>query len=470
MKIFLTTLLLNTLLLPLAQADTELAAKRFTDYWNAGAGRASQNEAVFTEAYLQRRGGENLAGLMNMLYADNGEITLQDIDSPDDKSVQMKASSEKGNWLEISLDVSEDSKVAGMAVQFISRPSDESDKGLNDEQIADTLNRYMEERVAAGEFSGSVALAKNGELLFAQAYGLADIDSGAKNTLDTPINLGSMNKMFTGLAIAQLVAQGKLAYTDKVGQYLPDYPNQQVRDEVTIHQLLTHTSGIGSYWNDAYMQDKNDLESVSDFAALIADQPLLSEPGADFNYSNGGPVVLGLIIEKVSGENYYDYVQTHVYEPAGMAHAGHFDKSENVSGKATGYFVPHESGTSEMISNFEDLGRIGSPAGGGYASANDLLAFAGALYDGRLLDAEHREEMTSYKVKMGPDDGYAYLFGDFRANGERYIGHNGGAPGINAEFAVFPDSGYVIVVLSNMGENASPVADKIKDWVAFRSQ
>lgn len=469
MKTFLVSLLINTLLLPLAQADTELAAQRFADYWNAGDDRAAQNEAVFTKEYLQRRGADSLASIMNMVYADNGEITLEDINSPDNKSVEMKVSSQKGHWLQISLDVSEDSKVAGMGVQMIDPPSDASEKGLSDAQISDTLSQYMDARVAAGEFSGSVALAKNGELLFARAYGLADTGTGAKNTLDTPINLGSMNKMFTGLAIAQLVAEGKLAYTDKVGQYLPEYPNQQVRDEVTIHQLLTHTSGIGSYWNDAYMENKNTLQSVDDFAALITDQPLVAEPGAGFNYSNGGPVVLGLIIEKVTGQDYYDYVQTHIYDPAGMVHSGHFDKSENISGKATGYFVPHETGASEMISNFEDLGRIGSPAGGGYASANDLLAFAAALYDGSLLDAKHREEMTSYKVKMGPDDGYAYLYGDFRANGERYIGHNGGAPGINAEFAVFPDSGYVIVVLSNIGENASPVADKIKDWVAFRN-
>lgn len=165
MKTFLVTLLINSLLLPLAQADTELAARRFTDYWNAGDDRAAQNEAVFTEAFIQRRGAESLARMMDMVYSDNGDITIEDINVPDNQTVEMKASSQKGNWLQINLDVSEDSKVAGMGIQLIPPPTGESDKGLSDVQITDALSKYMEARVAAAEFSGSVALAKNGERL-----------------------------------------------------------------------------------------------------------------------------------------------------------------------------------------------------------------------------------------------------------------------------------------------------------------
>jgi D-alanyl-D-alanine carboxypeptidase len=178
--------------------------------------------------------------------------------------------------------------------------------------------------------------------------------------------------------------------------------------------------------------------------------------------------VLGLIIEAVSGQDYYDYVRANIYAPAGMQHSDHYNKVETDSGKAIGYFVPRDSGSTDLISNFDDLGYIGSPAGGGYASANDLLRFAVALYSDSLIDVQHREEMTSYKVKEGPDDGYAYLYADRRVNGRRYIGHNGGAPGINAEFSVFPESGYTIVVLSNTNFNASPVADQIRQWVGYR--
>ena len=460
--------LVNLLMLQPVIADSEQAAARYVEYWNMGDGRDAQNEVVFSQGFLDRRGPEGLARIMNMIYDDNGEIAIHRITANSDEEVVFVASSQNGNWIEITLNLAPDMKIAGMAVGIVPPPPEDVDKGLGDAQIAARLEKYMSERAAEGNFSGSVLLAKKGEILFSQAYGLADRENGIENTLDTPTNLGSMNKMFTGLAVAQLVAEGKLAYNDTVGKYMPDYPDKQVRDEVTVHQLLTHTSGLGSYWTDTYTQNKNNLRTVSDFASLCANEPLEFTPGSNYGYSNCGPVVLGLIIEAVTGQDYYDYIRAHVYASAEMRHSDHYSKIETDSGKAIGYFVPQEIGDTKLISNFDDLGYIGSPAGGGYASANDLFAFATALYDGSLIDAIHREEMTSYKVQQGADDGYAYLYADNRVNGQRYIGHNGGAPGINAEFSVFPDSGYTIVVLSNTNFNASPVADQIRQWVGFR--
>jgi CubicO group peptidase (beta-lactamase class C family) len=442
-------------------ANDEPIAQRFVDYWNAGPARGEQDEKLFTPEFLARQGPAGLAELMEMVYTDNGDITLYSIVTQDKESVQFLVSSQKGNWLDISLKRGSDRKIDGFGIDFTGPPPKESDKGMNAEQIAAKTETYLDERAASGEFSGSVILARNGQVLFSKAYGMADRESGRPNTLDTPINLGSMNKMFTGLAISQLVAQGKLQYTDTVGQYLPDYPNEQVRDEVTIHQLLTHTSGLGSYWNAAYAESKNSLRSTRDFARLFWDEPLLFEPGTGDEYSNAGPVVLGLIIEAITGQDYYDYIRQNVYVPAEMVHSDHYDKYENISGKATGYFAVTEGG--EEISNFDDLGRIGSPAGGGYASANDLLKFAAHLYDGTLIDPDYRELMTTMKTPGG----YAYLYLDGRVNGRRYVGHNGGAPGINAEFSVFPDSGYVVIVLANKDNAATPVAEQIRQWIGY---
>jgi CubicO group peptidase (beta-lactamase class C family) len=453
--------------LPAAYAEEGEAAQAFITYWNAGATRAELNEKVFTGEFIARRTPAGLARIMDMIYDDNGDIAIHTVHSSSSEKIQFLVSTEKGNWLDIGLSFSADQKVAGMEIGFTEAPPQESDKGMNAEQIAGELQRYVDELAAKGEFTGSIILAKDGKPLFAKVYGEADKQTGRENTLDTPINLGSMNKMFTGLAITQLVAQGKLAYSDTVGQYLPDYRNQRVRDEVTVHQLLTHTSGLGSYWNEAYSKNKESLSSVSDFAEFFVDNPLQFDPGTDEQYSNAGPVVLGLIIEAISGLDYYQYIRENVYRPAGMAHSDHFDKFENVSGKATGYFVPRNG--NELISNQQDLGRIGSPAGGGYASANDLLRFATALYDDRLIDAEHREQMTSKKIPGANGGGYAYLFHDGRINEKRFVGHNGGAPGINAEFSVFPDSGYAIIVLANLGHAASPVASQIRQWVAYAS-
>lgn len=465
MRIIMLAGLLYVLQVSTSFANGEQVASRFVEYWNIGEGRAEQNAAVFSEDFIQRRGAQGLAGIMQMVYQDNGDIAIHEVASSDDEQIVFIASSQKGNWLEIALDISPDSKVAGMGIGMVPPPAVAEDTGLTDDQIVARLRQYMDERVANDEFSGSVLLARNGEVLFGEAYGKADRQSGVDNTLDTPFNLGSMNKMFTGLAIAQLVAEGKLAYGDSVGKYLPDYPNEQLRDEVTIHQLLTHTSGMGSYWNDAYWQSKDSLNSVGDFDDLCSGQPLEAPPGSDFIYSNCGPVVLGLVIEAVSGQNYFDYVRDHIYTPAGMQHSGHFSKTETASGKATGYFVPPGGKTEQLISNFDDLGRMGSPAGGGYASANDLLLFSNALFDGRLIDAKGLEELTTSKTLNGQDWGYGYLFIDDRIGDQRYTGHNGGAPGINAEFSVFPDKGYTVIVLSNTNENATPVADQIRQWV-----
>ena len=189
-----------------------------------------------------------------------------------------------------------------------------------------------------------------------------------------------------------------------------------------------------------------------------------------FATGNTGSVVLGLIIEAVSGEDYYEYIRKNIYQPAGMPNSDHFVKTEISSGKAVGYFIPDQDGESGLTSNLDILGRMGGPAGGGYASANDLLAFANALYDDRLIDPPHREVMTTYKLGSASAGGYAYLYQDGRINGKRYIGHNGGAPGVNAEFSIFPDDAWTIIVLSNTHHNASPLADQIRQWVAFPAE
>lgn len=444
------------------------AAQAFVDYWNADAARFERNAEVFTEAFLERRGEDRLAGIMNSVYADNGKITIHSITTATEDNVRFLVHSEQEHWLDVDLDVAADGRISAFGVQFTRPPPGDDDIGLDAAQIATRLEAYVDELAQQGAFSGAVLLAKDFEPIFARAYGLADRESKRANTLNTPINLGSMNKMFTGLAITQLVAQGKLEYEDTVGEHLPGYPNETIREQATIAHLLTHKSGLGSYWNEAYEKNKNTLRTQADFAALFQDEPLAFAPGEGDQYSNAGPVVLGLIIEKITGQDYFDYIREHIYAPAEMAHSDHYDKFEDLSGKATGYFVPE--GGKEPISNFENLGRIGSAAGGGYASATDLLHFARALYDGTLIDEQHREIMTTFKVPFGNDGGYAYLYLDGRINGQRFIGHNGGAPGINAEFVHFPELGYTLVVLANQSGAAAPVAQQARTWIGYSQE
>jgi len=284
-----------------------------------------------------------------------------------------------------------------------------------------------------------------------KAYGLADKSKNAPNNAETKFNLGSMNKMFTAVAIAQLVEQGKLSFDDKVGKLLPDYPNKDVANKVTVHQLLTHTAGLGSYWNAKFDARRTQIKTVADYLSLFADEPLLFEPGARFEYSNSGFIVLGAIIEKVSGQSYYDYVREHIYKPAGMTSTDDYQMTDDTPNLAMGYtnLGPDDKPASgPRRPNTDTRPNRGGPAGGGYSTVGDLLRFATALLDHKLLSARSTDLVTTGKITMGMGK-YGYGFGEAQINGYRMIGHNGGAPGIGSDLMIFPELGTVGVVMTN---------------------
>ena len=174
--------------------------------------------------------------------------------------------------------------------------------------------------------------------------------------------------------------EGRLAFTDPVGKHLPDYPNKAVAEKVTLHHLLTHTSGVGDYFNDKYVKAAKDrFRTVRDFFPLFVDKPLEFEPGTRFRYSNAGFMILGAVIEKVSGQNYFDYVRDHVYKPAGMADTDAYEMDQDTPNLATGYRRINLQGQSEVGPRRNNLFLHvfkGGPAGGGFSTAEDLIRFA----------------------------------------------------------------------------------------------
>ncbi|MFL6215209.1 MAG: serine hydrolase domain-containing protein [Blastocatellia bacterium] len=322
---------------------------------------------------------------------------------------------------------------------------------LTGAEIDASLTAFLDGQAKEDRFSGVVLLAKDGKPFLVKAYGLADKSKNAPNNAETKFNLGSMNKMFTAVAIAQLVEQGKLSFEDKVGKLLPDYPNKDVANKVTVHQLLTHTAGLGSYWNAKFDAHRTQIKTVADYLSLFADEPLLFEPGARFEYSNSGFIVLGAIIEKVSGQSYYDYVREHIYKPAGMTSTDAYQMTDDTPNLAMGYtnLGPDDKPTSgPRRPNTKTRPNRGGPAGGGYSTVGDLLRFATALLDHKLLNAKSTDLITTGKIAMGMGK-YGYGFGEAQINGYRMIGHNGGAPGIGSDLMIFPELGYVGVVMTN---------------------
>ncbi len=341
--------------------------------------------------------------------------------------------------------------VSDLRIRFSQAPPERSRSRLDDAAIVAEVESFLDRLVAADAFSGVVLVAHEGRPLLIRADGMADRDAGVPIRPGTRFNLGSMNKMFTAVAIAQLAQAGKLRLTDPVGVHLPDFPNRAVAARVTIHHLLTHTAGLGMYWNARYEAVKDRIRTISEFLALVEDESPAFEPGSRFQYSNNGYVVLGAIVERVSGEDYYDYLGDHVFGPAGMTQTGSLEQGAAIPDLAVGYTFLDARGRARLggrRSNAPLLGRRGSSAGGGYSTAADLMRFAEALRRNTLLDSAHTALLLEGKVSA--DEGrYAYGFEATRVNGRHIVGHGGGFPGVATHLDILPDLGYSVVVLSN---------------------
>jgi D-alanyl-D-alanine carboxypeptidase len=278
-------------------------------------------------------------------------------------------------------------------------------------------------------FSGVVLVTKGDETIFAKAYGYASVEDKIANGTDTRFNIGSINKDFTRIAIGQLMKQGRLNWNDKLISVLPDYPNKEAAQKITISQLINMTSGIGDFVNDQFWSmDRKKLRSLSDYLALFASRPLLFEPGTSRRYSNGGYVVLGLVIEKLSGMSYYDYVKTNIYKPAGMNDSESDFTDALAANTAFGYTRHHRSEPGRGRNTMVLSGRASS-AGGGYSTAGDLLKFVKALRNKTL--------------EIPGDDG---KFPDLFPG----IGTAGGMEGANSLMEVDERSGYTVIVISNI--------------------
>ncbi len=334
---------------------------------------------------------------------------------------------------------------------------------LTETQALAAAKGLLEKNTAAGQFSGAVLVAKSGRVIFSGAYGMADREKKIPNTLDTRFRIGSMNKMFTAVSILQLVEAGKISLSDPLGKYLTDYPNQEIAAQVTIDQLLTHTGGTGDIFGPEFDAHRKELRTLNDYVALFGKRGPEFEPGTQWRYSNYGMLLLGVVIERVTGQSYYDYVQEHVYKPAGMTMSGSQPEDETVPGRSIGYMRSEATGA--WVPNTDTLPYRGTSAGGGYSTVGDLYRFAYALLGHRLLSVASTELLITGKGDARGGK-YAYGFEDMRdANGNGYVGHGGGAPGMNGDLKIYPRSGYVIVVLANLDP---PAAQQISDFLDNR--
>jgi CubicO group peptidase (beta-lactamase class C family) len=363
--------------------------------------------------------------------------------------------------LVIEVDAAEPHHIISLDLNAIPRSSEFALPHLSQSELIAAARKQIEQESASDRFAGAVLVSKDGRPIFSGAYGLADRERKIPNTLKTRFRIGSMNKMFTAVATLQLVQAGKLGLQDPVGKYLIDYPNKGVAAKVTIHHLLTHTGGTGDFFGPEFDKHRLELRTLQDYVNLYGKRDLKFEPGSKWEYSNYGFLMLGVIIEKVTGQSYYDYVRTHVYAPAGMSSTGSEPEDQAVADRSVGYT---KMDSQDWKPNTDTLPWRGTSAGGGYSTVEDLAKFAVALRDHTLLDAEHTDMLTTGKPGT-PDNSYAYGFGDRKVNGIRCFGHGGGAPGMNGELKICPANGYVVAVLANLDP---PAATRISDFITNR--
>jgi CubicO group peptidase (beta-lactamase class C family) len=328
------------------------------------------------------------------------------------------------------------------------------------------LADWLQPLAAADVFSGAVGLAKDGELLFAQAYGQANKDFAVPNTLDTAFNLGSMSKMFTAVAVAQLAAQGRLSFDDPLAKFLPDFPSAEAAGQIQLKHLLTHTSGLGQFFTEEFLAgSRARFRSVSDFMALVRDQQPEFPPGSDQAYSNTGFLVLGAVIEAVTGRDYGEHMRAALYGPAGMARTGDYELDRVNGNLAVGYEKEFtDSGPVFRNTLFEHVIR-GGPATGAYSTVHDLVQFAAALHTHRLLSPADTERLVTAKPELhSPAYGYGFAIVPGGA-----VGHNGDFAGISCNLDLFRESGTVAVVLSNYGWAGLPVVAKLRRLIGAAS-
>jgi CubicO group peptidase (beta-lactamase class C family) len=337
----------------------------------------------------------------------------------------------------------------------------------SDQAMATELERVLAKLSAADVFSGAVLLAKGDRVIFSGAYGQANKDFGAPNTAETRFNLGSMNKMFTAVAVLQLAERGKLRLDDPLAKFVPDFPSPEAAKKIRIEHLLTHTSGLGSYFNDAFFRaSRARYRTVDEMMELAAGDSLAFEPGTRWSYSNTGMLVLGKVIEAASGQDYFSYVRDNIYGPAGMTRSDSYELDYVNDNLAVGYdFDFQEDGTKRVRNNIFMHVIRGGPAGGGYSTVGDLHRFALALESGRLVGKESVDRLTSPKPELGSPE-YGYGFGVDTATA--IVGHSGGFPGISSNLDMFRRSGYIAVVQSNYSRASAPVTEKIRALVAAR--
>ena len=453
--------------------------RQFLDAVDAG---DSTSVARFVALHLGRdvrgRSPAKMAAMLTKLHAQSGGLRLERFEMAGGAIRMMTRARNGTKWMAMELEGAADdsTRIAGVTLVPLDQPRMGGPRQpwatgeLDDARIADVVSTKVKAAADSDKFSGVVLVAHGDRVLLHHAYGFADREGGRPNGLDTPFATYSMGKMFTSVAIAQLVSQGKLSWDDTLAKVLPSYPNRDAAKQVTIRQLLTHTAGVPDVFLSKRFDLKKNYASHEAMLPDFADAPLNANHATSFDYSNGNFAVLAAVVEHLSGLRYDEYLARNVFAPAGM-------KLPDVP-SAVGYArfteldpLGVEPRRSERVRNGGGGGTVKSRPlgfGGGEYTAEDLYRFARALRTGKLVPQAIADSITKGEVSMGGPMKYALGFFERPFNGRRVVGHSGSNPdtGHDADLEMVWDGEWTVVVLSNYDAPAgialeNPILDLI---------
>ncbi len=353
--------------------------------------------------------------------------------------------------------------VTGLGISSARPPAGPAEPPLSQKEAVAEIRALLARLKAQDRFSGTVLVAKGADVLLTDFAGEASKAFHVPNNIDTKFNLGSMNKMFTSVAVARLVEAGKLAFDDPIGKWIDEsWLPKEVTDKITVRHLITHTSGLGSYFNEAYGKSSRALfRKLDDYKPLIKDDRPAFAPGARFQYSNTGMFLLGVVIEKVTGEDYFEHIRKAVYGPAGMTDSDCYEMDRPVENLAIGY-SPDWKSPWKWRNNLYAHVIKGGPAGGGFSTVKDLLRFAQAMLGDKLVSRATRDVLWTDFIGAN----YGYGFTVVVSPGGKAVGHSGGFDGINSQLDIYVETGTIVAVMSNVDMGASPLANKIGSILA----
>ena len=428
---------------PLPDADAEQVFNLWLAAYNSGERDALQ---TFLVDYKVGQEAQRFLDIRQSL----GTFRLLGVKSSTADSAQLILLSEmtdRGVLATLDLDPADRFDVTKLQLEGTDLPDEFKPQRMSLNQVLAAGKARLDAARAADSLSGALLVAKNGKVLLAWHGGAADRERAVGVDETTRFRLASLNKMFTAVAILQLREAGKLSLDDTIAAHLKKYPNQEVARAISIRQLLNHTSGLGDVFGEEFEKRSQSLRTLNDYWGLASAEPPSSTPGSEDGYSNYGYILLGSIIEAVSGQSYYDYVDQHIFRVAGMSATGSVPESVAVAGRAVAYAKVD----GKWVQESKTLPWRGTSAGGGYSTVGDMLKFAEALRAGRLISPE------SLGLATAPQNNKAWYGYGFMVSGqgaERQYGHEGGAPGANTSLVILPESGYVVIGLSNVDPGA----------------